>query len=35
MTYIFKGENLVDQECMGTNRNNIKNLIYKMAKNKK
>ena len=35
LDYIFKGENLVDQKYMGTFRNNIKNLIYKMAENKK
>jgi Ulp1 family protease len=35
LDYIFKGENLVDQKYMGTFRNSIKNLIYKMAKNKK
>ena len=35
LDFIFKGENLVDQMYMSTFRNSIKNLIYKMAKNKK
>ena len=35
LDFIFKGENLVDQKYMATFRNSIRNLIYKMAKNKK
>ena len=35
LDFLFKGENLVDQMYMSTFRNSIKNLIYKMAKNKK
>ena len=35
LDFLFKGENLVDQMYMSTFRNIIKNLIYKMAKNKK
>ena len=34
LDFIFKGENLVKQNYMGTFRKNIINLIYKMAKKK-
>ena len=35
LDFIFKGENLVNQNYMETFRKNIIKLIYKMAKNKK